>query len=39
MDIPAPPVGWNATLVDQLTLHWETSLRPKLDGLTDDEHL
>lgn len=32
------PRGWNATLVDQLVLHWETSLRPKLEGLTDDEY-
>ena len=38
MDIPAPPQGRNATLLDQLTFHWSTALRPKLDGLTDDEY-
>jgi hypothetical protein len=29
----------NAALLDQLTFHWDTTLRPKLDGLTDDEYL
>ena len=38
MDIPAPPEGWNATLLDQLTFHWDSALRPKLEGLTDDEY-
>ncbi len=26
-------------LLDQLTWHWENQLRPRLDGLTDDEYL
>jgi hypothetical protein len=38
MDTPVPPEGWNATLLDQLTFHWGTALRPKLEGLTDDEY-
>jgi hypothetical protein len=29
----------NATLLDQLTFHWEHQLRPRLDGLTTDEYL
>ena len=29
---------WNDLLVDQLTLHWESRLRPRLAGLTDDEY-
>lgn len=37
--IPAPPVGWNARLLEQLTFHWNTHLRPRLGGLTDDEYL
>jgi hypothetical protein len=31
-------LDWNAELVDQLDLHWTTQLRPRLDGLTDDEY-
>jgi DinB family protein len=31
-------VDWNAELVDQLEWHWEHQLRPRLDGLTDDEY-
>lgn len=31
-------IDWNAELVDQLELHWDTLLRPHLDGLTDDEY-
>ena len=30
---------WNQLLLDQLTWHWEHALRPRLDGLTDDEYL
>ncbi|ASW55549.1 DinB family protein [Plantactinospora sp. KBS50] len=30
-------VDWNAELVDQLEWHWRYQLRPRLDGLTDDE--
>lgn len=28
-----------ALLIDQLDHHWQTQLRPRLDGLTDDEYL
>lgn len=38
MEIPTPPEGSNAVLLDQLTFHWNTHLRPKLEGLTDDEY-
>jgi len=31
-------VDWNAELVDQLESHWDYQLRPRLDGLTDDEY-
>jgi DinB superfamily len=31
-------VDWNAELVDQLEWHWKHQLRPRLDGLTDDEY-
>lgn len=31
-------VDWNAELVDQLEAHWQHQLRPRLDGLTDDEY-
>ena len=30
---------WTDRLLEQLTFHWDVHLRPKLDGLTDDEHL
>lgn len=32
-------VDWNAELLDQIDWHWATTLRPRLEGLTDDEHL
>jgi hypothetical protein len=31
-------IDWNAELVDQLEWHWRHQLRPRLDGLTDDEY-
>jgi hypothetical protein len=34
----AHPTDLTASLVDQLEWHWRTSLRPRLDGLTDDEY-
>ena len=34
----AVDVDWNAELVDQLEWHWRHQLRPRLDGLTDDEY-
>lgn len=30
-------VDWNAEIVDQLETHWQQQLRPRLDGLTDEE--
>ena len=32
-------VDWNAEIVDQVDSHWRDQLRPRLDGLTDDEYL
>lgn len=32
-------IDWNTELLLQLTWHWETHLRPRLSGLTDDEYL
>ncbi len=36
---PADPIDWPDALVDQLDWHWRTQLRPRLDGLSDDEYL
>jgi hypothetical protein len=30
-------IDWNATLLDQLRGHWTDLLRPRLEGLTDEE--
>jgi DinB superfamily len=30
--------NWNATLREQWEFHWKNQLRPRLDGLTDDEY-
>lgn len=32
------PVDWNGELIDQLESHWRDQLRPRLEGLTDDEY-
>ena len=32
-------MDWTTQLVDQLEWHWSAQLRPRLDGLTDDEYL
>lgn len=32
-------IDWTATLLEQLTDHWELQLRPGLEGLTDEEYL
>ena len=32
-------LSWNATLLDQLDVHWTGQLRPRLAGLTDEEYL
>ena len=34
-----PGVDWSRELVDQLDWLWQHQLRPRLDGLTDDEYL
>jgi DinB superfamily len=31
-------IDWNAELLDQLEWHWDNQLRPRLNGLTDDEY-
>jgi hypothetical protein len=31
-------VDWNAEVIDQIDAHWQSRLRPRLDGLTDDEY-
>jgi hypothetical protein len=38
MTVPAPSGDWNSRLLEQLTFHWDAMLRPKLEGLTDDEY-
>lgn len=35
---PVPITTWNTYLLDQLEWHWHHQLRPRLDGLTDDEY-
>jgi hypothetical protein len=32
-------MDWTTQLLEQLTFHWESQARPRLDGLTDDEYL
>lgn len=31
-------IDWNHQLVEQLEWHWRTQLRPRLEGLTDEEY-
>jgi hypothetical protein len=31
-------LDWNAELLGQLDSHWDSQLRPRLDGLSDDEY-
>jgi hypothetical protein len=31
-------IDWNTQLVDQLDWHWRNQLRPRLEGLSDDEY-
>jgi DinB superfamily len=31
-------IDWNTELVDQLDWHWQNHLRPRLDGITDEEY-
>lgn len=32
-------IDWTAQLAEQLDWHWQHQIRPRLDGLTDDEYL
>jgi hypothetical protein len=32
-------IDWNSQLAEQLDWHWRAHLRPRLDGLTDEEYL
>lgn len=34
-----PELNWGQELSEQLTWHWQAQLRPRLDGLTDEEYL
>jgi hypothetical protein len=38
MSTDLPAVDWNSELLDQLEQHWANQLRPRLEGLTDDEY-
>ena len=38
METTRTTVDWTSELVEQLDLHWRTQLRPRLDGLTDEEY-
>jgi hypothetical protein len=31
-------IDWHTVLIDQLDWHWQNHLRPRLDGLTDEEY-
>jgi hypothetical protein len=31
-------IDWKSQAIEQLSMHWEGQLRPRLDGLTDDEY-
>jgi hypothetical protein len=31
-------IDWSTALAEQLRFHWEAHLRPRLEGLTDDEY-
>ncbi|GMA32116.1 DinB family protein [Litorihabitans aurantiacus] len=32
------PLDWTSLLLTQLTWHWDAQLRPRLEGLTDEEY-
>ncbi|MGY1707790.1 DinB family protein [Geodermatophilus sp. SYSU D00697] len=38
METTRTTVDWTHELVEQLDWHWRTQLRPRLDGLTDEEY-
>jgi DinB superfamily len=33
-----PPIDWTGQLAEQLDWHWRGQLRPRLEGLTDEEY-
>ncbi len=35
---PTDSLDWPRLLLEQLTYHWDHQLRPRLDGLTDEEY-
>ena len=35
---PRMAIDWNAEVLDQIESHWEQRLRPRLDGLSDEEY-
>jgi hypothetical protein len=37
--LASPTLDWPRVLSDQLDWHWTNQLRPRLDGLTDEEYL
>jgi len=39
MDSNTTSIDWNHDLVEQLDWHWQHHLRPRLDGLSDEEYL
>lgn len=38
MNAPHIDIDWNAALLDQLEWHWQRQLRPRLEGLRDEEY-
>jgi hypothetical protein len=38
MTMPSQAFDWTTQLVEQLDWHWRSQLRPRFDGLTDDEY-
>lgn len=38
METTTTSLQWNDLLTEQLTWHWERHLRPRLDGLSDEEY-
>lgn len=33
------PIDWTSVLLDQAARHWTNQLRPRFEGLTDEEYL
>jgi hypothetical protein len=38
MNATSIDIDWNTALLDQLGWHWEHQLRPRLEGLRDEEY-